>query len=140
MLAALAPYAVRRCSLSLTRSRYRATTWAGARSGRPDRMLAAVLLHASFRPRLAATPLRFADPSPPSGWIEDFHLQAVDHARHTREARREAGPEFVTEHRGVRLVPESRSLQRHGHQGESEMALDGAHRAGRTEFAMVPLA
>lgn len=25
--------------------------------------------------------LRFANPSPPSGWIEDFHLQAVDHAR-----------------------------------------------------------
>src|SRR5262245_53025132 len=44
----------------------------------------AALLHASFRPRLAATPLRFANPSPPSGWIEDFHLQAVDHARHTR--------------------------------------------------------
>jgi hypothetical protein len=44
---------------------------------------AATLLHASFRPRLATTPLRFANPSPPSGWIEDFHLQAVDHARHT---------------------------------------------------------
>jgi hypothetical protein len=27
--------------------------------------------------------LRFANPSPPSGWIEDSHLQAVDHARHT---------------------------------------------------------
>src|ERR1700731_3588888 len=44
---------------------------------------AAALLHASFRPRLATTPLRFANPSPPSGWIKDFHLQAVDHARHT---------------------------------------------------------
>src|SRR5262252_713417 len=44
---------------------------------------AAVLLHASFRPRLATTPLRFANPSPPSGWIKDFHLQAVDHARRT---------------------------------------------------------
>ena len=43
----------------------------------------AALLHASFRPHLATTPLRFANPSPPSGWIEDFHLQAVDHARHT---------------------------------------------------------
>jgi hypothetical protein len=31
------------------------------------------------------TPLRFANPSPPSGWIEDFHLQAVDHARHTKK-------------------------------------------------------
>src|SRR5271165_5262506 len=30
------------------------------------------------------TPLRFAIPSPPSGWEEDFHLQAVEHARHTK--------------------------------------------------------
>src|SRR3982074_2495739 len=44
---------------------------------------AAALLRASFRPRLAAAPLRFANPSPPSGWIEDFHLQALDDARHT---------------------------------------------------------
>ena len=43
----------------------------------------ATLLHASFRPRLATTPLRFANPSPPSGWVEDFHLQADIHARHT---------------------------------------------------------
>jgi len=57
------------------------------RPGRPRYPLlvyrAATLLHASFRPRLATTPLRFANPSPPSGWIKDFHLQAVDHARHT---------------------------------------------------------
>jgi len=46
---------------------------------------AAVLLHTSFRPHLAATPLRFANPSPPSGWVKDFHLQAVEHARHTRK-------------------------------------------------------
>ena len=43
----------------------------------------ACLLHASFRPHLAVTPLRFANPSPPSGWVEDLHLQAVEHARHT---------------------------------------------------------
>src|SRR5271165_3224260 len=43
---------------------------------------AAALLHAFFRPHLAMTPLRFANPSPPSGWIEDFHLQAVVHTRH----------------------------------------------------------
>jgi len=48
---------------------------------------AAALLHASFRPHLAMTPLRFANPSPPSGWIEDFHLQAVVHARHTSKSR-----------------------------------------------------
>ena len=41
------------------------------------------LLHASFRPRLATTPLRFASPSPPSGWIRDFYPQTVEHARHT---------------------------------------------------------
>src|ERR1700738_2556541 len=41
------------------------------------------LLHASFRPRLATTPLRFANPSPPSGWIGDLHPQAVAHARRT---------------------------------------------------------
>ena len=46
---------------------------------------AAALLHAFFRPHLAVTPLRFANPSPPSGWVKDFHLQAVEHARHTRK-------------------------------------------------------
>jgi hypothetical protein len=45
---------------------------------------AAGLLHASFRPHLAMTPLRFTNPSPPSGWVKDFHLQAVEHARHTK--------------------------------------------------------
>jgi hypothetical protein len=41
------------------------------------------LLHASFRPRLATTPLRFAMTSPPSGCQGDFHPRAVEHARHT---------------------------------------------------------
>src|SRR4029077_5454470 len=57
------------------------------RSGRPRYPVfvhrAAALLHAFFRPHLTVTPLRFANPSPPSGWIEDFHLQAVVHTRHT---------------------------------------------------------
>ncbi len=30
------------------------------------------------------TPLRFANPSPPSGWVEDFHPQVVVHTRHTK--------------------------------------------------------
>jgi len=47
----------------------------------------ACLLHASFRPRLAATLLRFAITSPPSGYEEDFHLQAVEHARSTTGER-----------------------------------------------------
>ena len=38
---------------------------------------------ASFRRRLATTPLRLAHPSPPSGWVEDSHLQATKHVRHT---------------------------------------------------------
>src|SRR5579863_1999316 len=42
------------------------------------------LLHASFRPRLTTTPLRFANPSPPSGWIRDSHPPTVEHARHTK--------------------------------------------------------
>jgi hypothetical protein len=46
---------------------------------------AAALLHASFRSHLAMTPLRFANPSPPSDWIEDSRLQGVGHARHTRD-------------------------------------------------------
>src|SRR5277367_5057828 len=43
----------------------------------------APLIHASFRPRLATTPLRFSSPSPPPGWAGDFHPQAVEHVRHT---------------------------------------------------------
>jgi hypothetical protein len=31
--------------------------------------------------------LRLANPSPSSGWIEDFHLQAVVHTRHTTRGR-----------------------------------------------------
>ncbi len=43
------------------------------------------LLHASFRPSVAGTPLRFAMTSPPSGCERDFHPQAVEHARHTEK-------------------------------------------------------
>src|SRR3954466_12728106 len=51
----------------------------------------AASLHASFRPRLAATPLRFARTSPPSGCAGDLHPQAVEHARHTTKPLR-GGP------------------------------------------------
>ncbi len=43
------------------------------------------LLHASLEPCLTATLLRFANTSPPSGCVEDFHLQVAEHARHTRK-------------------------------------------------------
>jgi hypothetical protein len=56
-------------------------TWAASYSVLVHRV--AVLLRASFRPRLTAKPLRFAIPSSLSDWEEDFHLQAVEHARHT---------------------------------------------------------
>src|SRR3954447_22630878 len=63
----------------------------GKSSARPTRAASypvsvrqvAASLHASFRPRLAATPLRFARTSPPSGCAGDLHPQAVEHARHT---------------------------------------------------------
>jgi len=32
-------------------------------------------------------PLRFTNPSPPSGWVEDFHLRAIEHGRHTTKPR-----------------------------------------------------
>ena len=46
------------------------------------------MLHASFRRRLATTPLRFANTSPPSGCVGDLHPQAVEHARHTTKPLR----------------------------------------------------
>src|SRR5512144_2843226 len=55
----------------------------------------AASLHASFRPRLAATPLRFARTSPPSGCAGDLHPQAVEHARHTTKPLRGRGPPAI---------------------------------------------
>jgi hypothetical protein len=52
---------------------------------------ATTLLHASFRQRLAAMPLRFANPSPPSSWMRDFHPQVGKHAWQTEKARHEGG-------------------------------------------------
>ena len=52
----------------------------------------AVLIHASFRRHLAMTPLRFTNPSPPSGWIGDFHPQTIEHAGHTTKPLRGGWP------------------------------------------------
>src|SRR5438132_3566561 len=79
---------------------------------------AAGLLHASSIPRLAATPLRFANPSPPSGWIKDLHLQAVEHARHTDRGREGFGlPSLrtvraVLPHTALRLLVSSSGVSR----------------------------
>src|SRR5712692_6033139 len=66
----------------------------------PHRILVhrlACLFHASFRPRFAATPLRFTNPSPPSGWVEDFHFLAAGHAQHTLQPPFEAAPRSTIE-------------------------------------------
>ncbi|WP_342709993.1 hypothetical protein AAFG13_37280 [Bradyrhizobium sp. B124] len=42
------------------------------------------LLHAFFRPHLAVTPCALR--TLPSGWIEDFHVQAVVYTRQTKRA------------------------------------------------------
>src|ERR1700760_377548 len=52
------------------------------------------------------TPLRFANPSPPSGWIEDLHLQAVVHTRHTAHGPR-ATKSTRQNHRSGRTHPAS---------------------------------
>ncbi len=62
-----------------------------------------VLLHASFRPSVAGTPLRFAMTSPPSGCQGDFHLRAVEHARHTNRSARPREPRTCVA--GFALVP-----------------------------------
>ena len=59
------------------------------------------LLHTSFRPHLAVTPLRFAVTSSPSGCKGDFHPRAVEHARHTQKKL----PASRTWRPGVAILP-----------------------------------
>src|SRR5260370_1487142 len=37
------------------------------------------------------SPCVVANPSPPSGWVEDFHLRATEHAQHTTKSLRDSG-------------------------------------------------
>jgi hypothetical protein len=50
------------------------------------------------------SPCVVANPSPPSGWVEDFHLQATEHAQHTTKSLRDSSPaeavQLVCEHGG----------------------------------------
>ena len=55
----------------------------------------AALIHAAFRHHLAGMPLRFTNPSPPSGWIRDFHPRAAEHAGHTTKPLRGKNSEVV---------------------------------------------
>ncbi len=70
----------------------------------------AASLHASFRPRLAATPLRFARTSPPSGCAGDLHPQAVEHARHTTKPLRGRTPRYPLPLRAFALPSSEPSL------------------------------
>src|SRR5258707_4731861 len=36
------------------------------------------------------SPCVVANPSPPSGWVEDFHLQVTEHAQHTTKSLRDS--------------------------------------------------
>ena len=99
-----------------------------------------LLLPASFRPRLAATPLRFARTSPPSGCAGDLHPQVVEHARHTLLSRTPPGSERIapklsrtrrSARRSERLRPDMDSATMlpgvAGHpRGSSLHVLDGA--------------
>src|SRR5947199_3520559 len=38
--------------------------------------------------------MRITNPSPPSGWVEDFHLRAIEHARHTTNPLAREGSEL----------------------------------------------
>src|SRR6202035_5770447 len=55
----------------------------------------------TFAPRFLQTsprgdsPCVFANPSPPSGWVEDFHLQATEHAQHTTKSLRDSGEAWL---------------------------------------------
>src|ERR1700719_3104791 len=64
-----------------------------------------------FAPRFLQTsprgdsPCVFATPSPPSDWVEDFHLQATEHAQHTTKSLRDRllpdGPSIIPRERFV---------------------------------------
>src|SRR5512142_268751 len=56
----------------------------------------ALLIHASFRPRLTTAPLRFSSPLPPPGWTGDFHPPAVEHVRHTKKRRGQECPRHIS--------------------------------------------
>jgi hypothetical protein len=66
------------------------------------------LLHASFRPRLATTPLRFAMTSPPSGCQGDFHPRAFEHAWHTTKKAGAARPRLQFQRISFRSVTDVR--------------------------------
>src|ERR1700752_5457666 len=68
---------------------------------------AAALLHAFFRPHLAMTPLRFANPSPTSGWVEELPPPSCrSYSAHTQTAGLAPGR---TRHRSLRQLSSASS-------------------------------
>jgi hypothetical protein len=75
--------------------------------------------------------LRFANPSPPSGWIEDLHLQALDHARHTTKKPGGEARLFQFDWSVSELVVQAKSANRRGRLGvEAEAATTSQRRHG----------
>jgi hypothetical protein len=63
-------------------------------------------------------PCVVANPSPPSGWAEDFHLQATEHVQHTTKSLRgRVGKRRRQIERGLRAFPtqRNRALDRQDH-------------------------
>src|ERR1700691_4111048 len=47
-----------------------------------------------FQTSRGGSTLALANPSPPSGWVEDFHLQVSEHAPHTKKRATPKGRPF----------------------------------------------
>src|SRR5215510_13634748 len=63
-------------------------------------------------PPRGGSPCIITRPSPPSGWSEDFHLHAAEHARHTTKppaaadaTRGHAQNIFLSQHNGSSIAP-----------------------------------
>jgi hypothetical protein len=82
------------------------------------------LLHASFRPRLATTPLRFAITSPPSGCEKDFHLQLSNM--------------LGTHYSGVALNPDGRKIADAWDPAKDEAAGEQCRSYGAPNIMQVP--
>jgi hypothetical protein len=87
--------------------------------------LCSTLLSGPASRRVLFSPLRFANPSSPSDWVEDLHLQAVVHARHTKKENRAGWPGFfcveldaVTSQRGATSAEAAVLLLRRVHRSK----------------------
>jgi len=86
------------------------------------------LLHASFRHSLTVVPLRFARPSPPSGWSGNFHPQVIGHgpARMKHPAASSGVSKKTQFERNCRVEAQSADTHRGGTMGIAESILSQA--------------